>query len=719
MPTPLQRESDRSLLQRISDTVDRFEAMLNSGSNPRIELLVEEWRDPELPALLAELVGVELEHRVRRAERPTLSEYQIRFAQYRNVIDKEFPASIGNYDLLELVGLGAFGRVYRGRLKGTNICHALKILNENGGSVSLDSVVKEFQSLARIKHAGIVTAHNLDVGQNGTPAYIAMEFVEGKSLQEVLKSGRLPIKRAALLTCEIAEVLAAAHTAGVIHRDLKPANILIDQEWHPHLTDFGLALLNVNRHESREELAGTLVYAPPEYIRSEVSDPRSDIWSVGVILYEMLTGEVPFHRTTRQELLDQIQNATPTEPRILRPDLPLKLQQICLRCLQKDRAKRWTTSYDLASALQSVAVPPPQPRVKRTWTWMTAFAALLLTAGGVWYRYANNQRSDGAILAILQLDLKKDSDLKSADVQATVDRGTVTLTGEVEQDSARVHAGAIAGREPGVRLVINNLLVPNANPQIPITPARRDAGMQSNGERGVKGSRELEEGSASGVSARNSFLRDDFGAERSLNESLWKTRGDLLVARLLKADTRFVPVRLGFTNLGMTMAGVDGKYESTGIQSAKSFSAPFALEAKVMGTISNGNPFALYLLGADGTEYLAVNGNLGGSNDSYSGISIGHTGSGNDSGRENSVLLTRDASIDRWYIIRFVIDERGNGSVTIADGQGKVLGRQDHVYVGRGPYFVVLSQWEGWPHNVGRNEAIWASVSLSAQPRSF
>lgn len=462
MPTSLPPETDRSLLERIDVSVDRFEALLKSGEHPQIESFFEGWHDPELSNLLRELLGVELEYRVRRGEKPALVEYHNRFPRYRDVLDEEFPARLGNYDLLELVGLGAFGRVYRGRLRGTNICHAVKILHEGASSSDFDSVAKEFQALAKIKHPSIVTAHNLDIGVGGALAFLAMEYVEGKSLQELLKSGRLPIERVVQVVSEIAQALGAAHTVGIIHRDLKAANVLIDPEWHPHLTDFGLALLNVQRHDRTEELAGTLAYISPEQIRGEVSDPRSDIWSLGVIFYEMLTGETPFHGATRKVLFEQIQRAEPTEPRVLRPDLPPKLQQICLRCLEKDRPRRWSTAYDLAAALQNVFQAQQAPRVHKLVAPLAVLAALVVIAVGLWFYLSHESgsgKSDSDIFFAIESDLGKDPVLQNANIRITVRNAAVTLTGEVRRETDRMRAGAIAGQEAGVRQVTNNLRV--------------------------------------------------------------------------------------------------------------------------------------------------------------------------------------------------------------------------------------------------------------------
>jgi hypothetical protein len=207
------------------------------------------------------------------------------------------------------------------------------------------------------------------------------------------------------------------------------------------------------------------------------------------------------------------------------------------------------------------------------------------------------------------------------------------------------------------------------------------------------------------------LLNDDFASAHSLNDSFWTTSGEIVKSRILKADTRFVPVRLAFSGQGMTMTGVNGRYQSTGIQSTQSFSPPLTLEATVMGTISNGNPLALYLVRADGKQFLAVNANLDSQN---GGFWFGHTGTGNDSGNEQRVSLVTGASVGNWYVVRLVIDAHGIGTVSIGDRQGNTLARQDQLDVGTGPFFVALAQWAGYPRTQGPNEAVWASVALSS-----
>jgi hypothetical protein len=178
----------------------------------------------------------------------------------------------------------------------------------------------------------------------------------------------------------------------------------------------------------------------------------------------MLTGETPFHGETRGVLFDKIQNEQPTEPRVLRPDLSPKLQQACLRCLEKDRSRRWSTAYDLAAALEDPPqVPPRPPTAKKPFIFLALIAVLVLIAG-VGYYFSHLYTSDSSIFFAIQSDLENDPSLQYANVRITIRNAAVTLSGEVHQESDRIRAAAIAGQEAGVRQVTNNLRVAQQPP---------------------------------------------------------------------------------------------------------------------------------------------------------------------------------------------------------------------------------------------------------------
>lgn len=394
-----------------------------------------------------------------------------------------------------------------------------------------------------------------------------------------------------------------------------------------------------------------------------------------------------------KSLISEIENA-------IRP----KLHDISGRWLEKVWVSGRSTGRYLRTALRNAYQVWQAPKAKRVFWGLAAIAAIVLAARVGPY-FLSITSSDSSIGPAIRSALRNDSDLKNGAVQVTVRNATVTLTGEVHDEYERVRAEAIVAREAGVRQVINNL-------RVATLPTRENPNQPTDSRR-IDDVRVTEKETAASQPVQNVSFTDDFTSDRSLNGTLWTTTGEILNPRMLKADTRLVPVQLGFGSRGMTVAGVSGTYQSTGIQSRRSFSPPLALEATVMGTVSNGNPVALYLVSADGSQYLAVNCNLDSRNGSYSGISFGYTGRGSNSGNEQTDLLMREVQMGVWYVIKYVIDEHGIGAVTIEDQHGTLLAKQGKLNVGSGPFFIALAQWEGWPHTIGPNEAVWSSVVLS------
>ncbi len=215
--------------------------------------------------------------------------------------------------------------------------------------------LEEAGTIARLKHPGIVPIYHLGRDADGTP-FIVMEFIEGISLEKMLQTERLSPIRIAGLTAEIADAIDYAHRQGFIHRDLKPSNILLDREGRAHVVDFGLAVHESVQWRMAGQYAGTLRYMAPEQVRGETRrlDGRTDIWSLGVVLYEMLCGIRPFFGETWEDLADEIEKREPKPPRQTSEGdcVPAELERICLRCLCKAKTGRYHTAGDVSRRLR-------------------------------------------------------------------------------------------------------------------------------------------------------------------------------------------------------------------------------------------------------------------------------------------------------------------------------------------------------------------------------
>jgi tetratricopeptide (TPR) repeat protein len=300
---------------------------------------------------------------------------------------------LGHFELLEPVGFGGFGTVWKARDTELERIVAVKIPRKN----QLDpfeeaKFFREARTAAQLQHPHIVAVH--EVGREGDTLYIATDFIEGASLKEWLTARRLTPREAAALCQTIAQALQHAHEAGVVHRDLKPGNIMIDLAGEPHLMDFGLA-----KRDSGEvtitlegQVLGTPAYMSPEQARGQghEADRRVDVYALGVILFELLTGELPF-RGDKRMLIVQIVNDEPISPRKLRSNVPRDLETICLKCLQKDPADRYATAQQLADDLGRFLRDEPiraRPvgKLERLWRWCrrnprtTAAAACVVAA---------------------------------------------------------------------------------------------------------------------------------------------------------------------------------------------------------------------------------------------------------------------------------------------------------------------------------------------------
>ena len=402
----------RELAARVDATCDRFEAAWIAGNRPRIEDHLHDVSEPGLGGLLRELILLEVTYRRRSGETPTREEYLARFPRRLRGLNAVFPEapppqvgrSVGPYRAEERLGAGSMGEVYRAHDSALGRDVALKLLPPGFSASTRARLLCEAWAGARVQHPGIATFY--DAGEAGGIDYIAMEYVRGRTLREVLRDGALPPERALAIAAGLLEALAHAHAAGILHRDIKPENIMVTGERSAKLLDLGLAKgafdLAPDRPDRKDRSAsssfdegpvaepglttlapetvavptragldgltvpgavlGTPGYMAPEQIWGEMVDVRADLFAAGVVLHEMITGKRLFDGASIPARL----NATLSRevPPLSGPGLPTGLDVVVAKAMARDPAARWPSAGGFLAELQRLH--PRERRADRT-----------------------------------------------------------------------------------------------------------------------------------------------------------------------------------------------------------------------------------------------------------------------------------------------------------------------------------------------------------------
>jgi serine/threonine-protein kinase len=397
----------------------------------------------------------------------------------------EAPVAIRGYEVLGVLGRGGMGVVYQARQIRLNRLVALKmvIAGAHAGPTQLARFLTEAEAVAQLQHPNIVQIY--EIGEHDGLPYFSLEFVNGGTLAAKIAGKPLPPRRAAELAAALAAAMDSAHRRGVIHRDLKPANILLTGDGVPKITDFGLAkcLESDSSQTKQGTLLGTPSYMAPEQARGETKEcgPLADVYALGATLYEMLTGRPPFVGASIIDTIKQVQTQEPVPPRHLVPKVPVDLETVCLKCLEKEPHKRYAGADALAADLQRfLAGKPIEARpvgpAERFYRWCRRNPQVAALSIGVFTLLVIIAVTSTVLLIRIAQEKRQTEFERQAATQARdLARQNETQAKEAQQNAERAEQvarqNAILAEEQG-RLAVNTLyqVVTKVQQQLRVQP---------------------------------------------------------------------------------------------------------------------------------------------------------------------------------------------------------------------------------------------------------
>jgi eukaryotic-like serine/threonine-protein kinase len=384
---------------------------------------------------------------------------------------------LGRYDLVRVLGKGAMGIVYEGRDPNLDRRVAIKTvkvenLSEEAAAEYEHRFRTEARSAARLQHPNIVSVYDSD--RDGDIAFLVMEYIQGDDLKHHLDKGiRYSLEQSLKMIRDLLSALDYAHKQGIVHRDVKPANLLIEPGGRVKLTDFGVARIQDSGEATRTQgsMVGTLKYMSPEQVQGQKIDSRADLFSVGVVLYQLLTDKRPFDGDNDFSIIHQIIGHTPAPPSSFNARLPSAIDAVVARALAKDRDQRFATARDFATALQSAIrraedatiVPPADPFKKKDTSGTGSKGALSVPGGG-------SGTSGSAVTQELELVYWKD--VRDSTEPEELEGFLEKFPGGIYADLARRRLRKLAGGSSPDQTILSGAVPPSADQDLDATRMR-------------------------------------------------------------------------------------------------------------------------------------------------------------------------------------------------------------------------------------------------------